>query len=192
LLRVWEWVAQYAAPEKLLIAFTGRTSVRETVDLSNRVAKLGYKAAWAYDPNTVYVSSVADQIAIPLLLPWHAVPKVEHPNAFPQAVAVSSSNLAKAFADGATAAFSEFANAAPYAAISIWEAHRTREYEAALDWQNRIAQAVHLVEGQYGIAGLKYAMDLNGYYGGPPRLPLIGLTPAAKKEIEQAFDGLRG
>jgi 4-hydroxy-2-oxoglutarate aldolase len=45
---------------------------------------------------------------------------------------------------------------------------------------------------KYGVPGLKYAMDLAGYYGGPPRLPLIVPTPEAKKEIEQAFADLRG
>jgi 4-hydroxy-2-oxoglutarate aldolase len=35
-------------------------------------------------------------------------------------------------------------------------------------------------------------MDLNGYYGGPPRLPLTVLTPAQQHEIEQAFDGIKG
>ncbi len=100
--------------------------------------------------------------------------------------------MAQSFAAGAAAAIVEFANAAPYAAISIWEAHRTREFDAALDWQKRIASAVELVTAKYGPAGLKYAMDLNGYYGGPPRLPLVGLTPTAKKEIEIAFDGIKG
>ena len=35
-------------------------------------------------------------------------------------------------------------------------------------------------------------VDLNGYYGGPARLPLTAITPEAKKEIELAFDGLKG
>jgi 4-hydroxy-2-oxoglutarate aldolase len=35
-------------------------------------------------------------------------------------------------------------------------------------------------------------MDLNGYYGGPCRLPLSPLTPAAKLEIEAAFKDLKG
>jgi 4-hydroxy-2-oxoglutarate aldolase len=39
---------------------------------------------------------------------------------------------------------------------------------------------------------LKYAMDLNGYYGGPPRLPLTTISPAAKKEIEAAFAEIKG
>ena len=85
-----------------------------------------------------------------------------------------------------------FANAAPYATISIWEAHRTREPEAAADWQNRIGRPAYLVTAKHGVPGLKYAMDLMGYYGGPPRLPLIGPTPEAKMEIEEAFADLRG
>ena len=45
---------------------------------------------------------------------------------------------------------------------------------------------------KYGVPGLKHAMDLAGYYGGPPRLPLTIPTPQAKKEIEDAFADLRG
>ena len=93
---------------------------------------------------------------------------------------------------GAVGAVLAFANAAPYAVVSIWEAHRTREPEAAMDWQNRIGYPAALVTTRYGIPGLKYAMDLAGYYGGPPRLPLTPLCPPAKAEIERAFAGLRG
>jgi 4-hydroxy-2-oxoglutarate aldolase len=35
-------------------------------------------------------------------------------------------------------------------------------------------------------------MDLNGYYGGPPRLPLTPPTAEAKQEIEAAFRDLKG
>jgi len=48
--RLWEWVAQYAAPTKLLIAGTGVESVRETVELTNRAAEIGYKAAMVRTP----------------------------------------------------------------------------------------------------------------------------------------------
>src|SRR5207302_720330 len=37
---------------------------------------------------------------------------------------------------GATGAILAYANAAPYSTIAIWEAYRTREEEAGLDWQN--------------------------------------------------------
>jgi hypothetical protein len=35
-------------------------------------------------------------------------------------------------------------------------------------------------------------MDLNGYYGGPPRLPLSVPTVDARREIEAAFKDLKG
>ena len=93
---------------------------------------------------------------------------------------------------GACGAILAYANAAPYSTIAIWEAYRTREDAAGLDWQNRIGRAAALVTTKYGVAGLKYAMDLNGYYGGPPRLPLSFPTPEAKREIEEAFRDLKG
>jgi dihydrodipicolinate synthase/N-acetylneuraminate lyase len=110
----------------------------------------------------------------------------------PEGLYGSDRGFAQALAAGATGVISTVANALPYTMISIWEAHRTRDFEAAADWQNRIAAAVELIEGAHGIAALKYAMDLNGYYGGPPRLPLTVLTPDQKKRVERAFEGIRG
>jgi 4-hydroxy-2-oxoglutarate aldolase len=93
---------------------------------------------------------------------------------------------------GACGAILAYANAAPYSTIAIWEAYRQREEAAGLDWQNRIGRASALVTTKYGIPGLKYAMDLNGYFGGPPRLPLCVPSSEAKREIEAAFENLKG
>ena len=109
-----------------------------------------------------------------------------------QVLVGSAPTLAPSLAVGASGAILAFANAAPYATICVWEAHRTREPAAALDWQNRIGRPAALVTTKYGIPGLKYAMDLAGYYGGPCRLPLAPLCAAAKHEIEEAFADLRG
>src|SRR5271157_3411684 len=235
---MWEMVAKYAAPEKLLIAGTGMESVRETVWLTNRAAEMGYKAAMVRTPHyyknllnradaqTLYYRAVADQSRIPLIIynwpqatgvdiPVEAVVAIsEHPNAI--AIKESSGSLEKvmqmirevrpgfqvlvgsaptlwpSLLMGACGAILAYANAAPYSVIAIWEAWRTREEAAGLDWQNRIGRPAALVTTKYGIPGLKYAMDLNGYYGGPPRLPLVVPTPAAKKEIEEAFKDLKG
>ena len=237
-IQLWEWVAEYAAPEKLLIAGTGMESVRETVDLTNRAAALGYKAAMVRTPHyyksllnrveaqRLYFSSVADQVKIPIMIynwpqatgvdiaPEAVVALSHHPNVIAikessgnlekviqmirevkagfQVLVGSAPTLAPSFAVGAVGAVLAFANAAPYATISIWEAHRTREFAAAMDWQNRIIRAAQLVTTKYGVPGLKHAMDLNGYYGGPPRLPLTPVCPEARSEIEAAFDGLKG
>jgi len=93
---------------------------------------------------------------------------------------------------GAVGAILAFANAAPYACLSILEAVRTREDQAGLELQQRFAPAAVAVTTKHGIPGLKYAMDVNGYYGGPPRLPLLPVGPEAKLEIEEAFREVKG
>jgi 4-hydroxy-2-oxoglutarate aldolase len=237
-IQLWEWVGQWAAPEKLLIAGTGVESVRETVALSNRAAEIGYKVAMVRTPHyyknlinnsaaqMLYFRAVADQSRIPLIIyNWPQITGVDiapdavaelsyHPNIIAikessgnlekvmqmiretktgfQVLTGSAPTLAPSLAVGCVGAVLAFANAAPYATISIWEAHRTREPAAALDWQNRIGRAAYLVTAKYGVPGLKHAMDLAGYYGGPPRLPLVCPTPEAKREIEEAFKDLRG
>ena len=93
---------------------------------------------------------------------------------------------------GASGAILAIANALPYACVTIWEAFRTRQEEAGNDWQERIRPAAQLIGAKYGIPGLKHAMDLNGYYGGPPRLPFVAPDGEAKAELERVFDGLKG
>lgn len=109
-----------------------------------------------------------------------------------QVLVGSAPTLAPSLAVGAVGAVLAYANAAPHSVIAIWEAHRQREFDAAMDWQRRIARAAVLVTVKYGIPGLKYAMDLKGYYGGPCRLPLAPLSPEAQREIEDAFCGIQG
>jgi 4-hydroxy-2-oxoglutarate aldolase len=89
---------------------------------------------------------------------------------------------------GAAGAILSFANAAPYACITIWEAFRTREKEAAEDWQQRIQPAAAIARN---IPALKHAMDLNGYYGGPPRMPLVTPKTEERAAVEQAFEGIK-
>jgi len=217
---VWEMVAKYAAPEKLLIAGTAMPGVRESVALANRAADLGCKAALVDVPyrraetQLAYFRAIADRSRIPVIAggvdTGVAAAVSQHPNvvalcgdagkAAGSGVGVSIDVLARsatqlwpALQSGAAGAILDFAAAAPYACIAIWEAHRTREEEAGVDWQNRIRCAAELIgECHYGVPGLKHAMDLNAYYGGPPRLPLIAPGAEARCEIEEAFGGFKG
>jgi 4-hydroxy-2-oxoglutarate aldolase len=107
-------------------------------------------------------------------------------------LAGTESQVWESLKSGASGAALAFASAAPYAAIAMWEAFRTREEEAGLDWQGRIAHPSILVTDMYGVPGLKHAMDLNGYYGGPPRLPFVPVSLDARREIEDAFRDLKG
>jgi dihydrodipicolinate synthase/N-acetylneuraminate lyase len=108
-----------------------------------------------------------------------------------QVVTGSGVSIWEALRLGASGAILAIANPLPYACVTIWEAFRTREENAGRDWQTRITPAAQLIASKHGIPGLKYAMDLNGYYGGLPRLPFLPPSSAGKTEIEEAFDGLR-
>ena len=103
-----------------------------------------------------------------------------------QVLAGSMDILYPSLEQGAVGAILAFANAAPFLCLSLEEAVRTREYEAARELHERASTAAG-VAGRYGVAGLKYVMDLQGYYGGPPRLPLMAVTSGAKRQIENAF-----
>ncbi len=92
---------------------------------------------------------------------------------------------------GAVGGILAFANPAPCAALGIYEAWKARDHETALERQRRIVDAVLAVTVKYSIPGNKYAMDLNGYYGGPTRLPLLPLTLQAREEIEEVFRDVR-
>ena len=107
-------------------------------------------------------------------------------------LAGTESQVWESLKSGASGAALAIASAAPYATIAIWEAFRTREEEAGIDWQGRISHPSILVTDMYGVPGLKHAMDVNGYYGGPPRLPFVPVSVDARREIEDAFHDLKG
>jgi 4-hydroxy-2-oxoglutarate aldolase len=107
-------------------------------------------------------------------------------------LAGACTHLLECLEHGASGGLLALASATPYACITLWEAFRTREREAQIDWQERIRQPGITVTDLYGVSGLKYAMELNGYYGGPPRLPFCPPNQAVKHEIENVFRDLRG
>ena len=67
---------------------------------------------------------------------------------------------------GAIGAILAFAVAAPTACYEIYTAWKEGDHELARLKQERIAKAADRVGSQMGIPALKYAMDLNGYFGG--------------------------
>jgi len=92
---------------------------------------------------------------------------------------------------GAAGAVLALAACLPQACQEIYWAWKDNDTALAREKQQRILEASALVAGKYGIAGIKYACDLNGYYGGRPRLPLLPLEAAAQEEIAQALATLR-
>ena len=92
---------------------------------------------------------------------------------------------------GAVGAILAFACPAPTACYEIYAAWKEGDTDLARLKQERIAKAAQRVVGDLGIPGVKYGMDLNGYYGGPSRSPFLPLTAALKSEIENLLADVR-
>jgi 4-hydroxy-2-oxoglutarate aldolase len=92
---------------------------------------------------------------------------------------------------GAVGAILAFADPAPTACYEIYAAWKEGDSELARIKQERIAKAAERVVGALSIPGVKYAMDLNGYFGGPSRLPLLPLTAELKSEIDHLMADIR-
>lgn len=86
---------------------------------------------------------------------------------------------------GACGGILAFASCAPTACYEIYAAFRDRDNKLAAEKQQRIEAACIRIVSELGIAGVKYASDLNGFYGGNPRLPLLPLTATQRQEVEK-------
>lgn len=91
--------------------------------------------------------------------------------------------------NGARAAVLAIAAAVPFHVLSIEEAIRTREREAAADLVARALELDRLVH-THGVAALKCALDLRSCYGGIPRLPLLAASPATTAAVSGALHEL--
>jgi 4-hydroxy-2-oxoglutarate aldolase len=92
---------------------------------------------------------------------------------------------------GAVGAILAFACPAPMACYEIYAAIKDGNAALAREKQDRVKQAAQRVVGDLGVPGVKYAMDLNGYYGGPSRLPSLPLSGEQKAEIERLMAGIK-
>jgi dihydrodipicolinate synthase/N-acetylneuraminate lyase len=85
---------------------------------------------------------------------------------------------------GASGAIVAFAAFAPQACQEIYIAWKDHDLGLAEEKQQRILAAGSRIVGGLGLAGIKYACDFNGYYGGHPRAPLLPLAAEEKAEVE--------
>ena len=92
---------------------------------------------------------------------------------------------------GAVGAILALACPAPTACYEIYAALKDGDKALAREKQERVKLAAQRVVGELGVPGVKYAMDLNGYYGGPSRLPFLPLSGDQKAEIEKMMAGIK-
>jgi len=108
-----------------------------------------------------------------------------------QVLAGTAQKLHSALDAGAVGAVLAFACPAPTACYEIYAAWKEGDAGLARLKQERISASSIRVASELGIPGLKYALDLNGYYGGAPRLPLLPLTSDLKREVDTLMSDIR-
>jgi 4-hydroxy-2-oxoglutarate aldolase len=233
--KVWEAVLYAAAPGKILIAGTGAESTAETIEHTNRAAKIGYAVALVRTPSFYKPSiddhmlaehylRVADAARIPVMV--YSVPVfthvtvgasliervANHPNvvgmkdssgdmkgiaaiiaAAPKefrTLTGAASSLYEALQLGAVGAILGLADVFPDLCAEIYEAARAGDRAKAQTLAQKLVVPAKMLLMDYGIGGLKYAMERLGFYGGLPRLPLLGVSDAGKVEIEAMLANL--
>jgi 4-hydroxy-2-oxoglutarate aldolase len=91
---------------------------------------------------------------------------------------------------GASGAILAVADAAPGLCCRLHGSFREGRLEEARELQRLLAPLHRAVVPVHGIAGLKHAMDLLGYRGGPVRSPLPPLSEKGRAEVKSLLASL--
>lgn len=108
-----------------------------------------------------------------------------------QVLTGSASALLASLDTGATGGVLALAACIPQACQELYWAWKDNDRTLAEEKQHRLLEPSAVVAGKYGIAGIKYGCDLNGYYGGRPRVPLLPVDADAQSEIARALEDTR-
>jgi dihydrodipicolinate synthase/N-acetylneuraminate lyase len=108
-----------------------------------------------------------------------------------QIVAGSSAGMLEDLQAGAVGVMPGFAACAPQGCYEVLAAWKDGDGGLALEKQARLQAAIDRVEAELGVPGIKFGCDLNGYFGGRPRLPLLPPSGEERTEIETLMRGLR-
>lgn len=105
-----------------------------------------------------------------------------------QVLAGDTAEMLPAWQRGAAGGLPGLGACAPQGCCEVWQAFRDGDAGLAAEKQMRVAEAAQVVSS---VAALKYGCDWNGYFGGRPRLPLVGLTGEQRALVERALAGMR-
>jgi 4-hydroxy-2-oxoglutarate aldolase len=108
-----------------------------------------------------------------------------------QILVANTAGVLEGLRAGAVGAMPAFAASAPQACYEVLAAWKDGDEGLAQEKQARLHDVAARVEIGLGVAGIKYGCDLNGYYGGWPRLPLLPAMGEERAEIEGLMRGLR-
>ena len=102
-------------------------------------------------------------------------------------LAGSASFLLAALSVGAVGGTMALANVLPCECTDLVRLFKAGELAQAKLLQQRLLAPNHAVTARFGVAGLKAAIELFGYFGGDPRPPLLPLTPAERQQVAAVF-----
>ena len=108
-----------------------------------------------------------------------------------QVLAGRTANSLAMLRRGAKAAMLQFGICAPQACYEVVTAWKDDDQALAEEKYERIAKAAVEIEDGMGVAGLKAACDLNGYFGGAPRLPGMPLLRSKQDDVQRLMHGMR-
>lgn len=97
----------------------------------------------------------------------------------------TASVLYPGLAAGAVGGILALANIAPNECVQIQKFVEEGKHSDALELQKKMLPVNKAITAKYGVAGLKAAMDLLGYFGGEPRVPLSVLSEPDKLQLKQ-------
>ncbi|MBS3820076.1 dihydrodipicolinate synthase family protein [bacterium] len=83
------------------------------------------------------------------------------------------------------------ADVVPELCVKLFELFREGKMEEAHNLQLSLIPLNKAITRTYGVPAAKYAMDLVGYYGGPPRSPLRPLDEKEKQTIRELVEKLQ-
>ena len=88
---------------------------------------------------------------------------------------------------GAVGGVLSLANVFPEHCCKLYDLGVTHQFEEGKALQFQLMKINQMVSGNFGVAGVKAAMDFAGLYGGPPRapFPLDPLTTDEKQKLQE-------
>ncbi len=102
----------------------------------------------------------------------------------------TANTLFPAMMMGATGGIVSLANAYPDVCVALYEKCIAGDIKGAQDLHLLLGQLNGACSGSYGVAGVKYASEVAGFYGGDPRLPLLPLKESDKQAIRDGIAGV--
>lgn len=97
----------------------------------------------------------------------------------------NGSALYPAMAVGVQGGVLALANVAPAETVRLYDLYRAGELAEARRLQALLTPVNQAVTAQFGIPGVKAAMEMRGLYGGPPRPPLLPLDPGGRERLTE-------